>query len=108
VLSAVETVSSIPPEKVEREKRRFVEMRAALEKERNAQRSKTLDELAEKRPAFRRRIEFVERRTAEKLAMTAIERRLRCEEMFSSEHRHRPGCTMKRCAWPCADSSRSI
>lgn len=91
VLSAVETVSLIAPEKVERENQRFINTRAELEKDRKRSKVKTLAELGERRPALRRKIEFVERRAAEKLAMTAAEQRLRCEEMFSSEHRHKPG-----------------
>jgi hypothetical protein len=91
VISAVETVAAIAPENVERENRRFVTVRAALEEARKRAKVKTLAELAASRPALRGKVEFVERRAAEKLAMAAVERRLRCEKMFSSEFRHKPG-----------------
>jgi hypothetical protein len=91
VISAVETVSSIAPEDLGRENRRFAGAREAVEQARKRAKVKTLAELKKVRPDLARTIAFVEKRAAEKLAMTAVEERLRCEEMFHSELRHKPG-----------------
>ena len=51
----------------------------------------TLAELAAKDPKLEPKVKLVERRAAEKLAMTEVERRLACEGMFKHGGKHSAG-----------------
>ena len=86
---------------------KLARVRAELEDARRKRgRSQTLAELAEPQPALVPKVELVEKRAAEKLAMAAVERRLRCEGLLTaSSQAQGRACTTRRCASPCGSSS---
>lgn len=91
VLSAVETVSYVPPKKVAEDERKLSWTRTQLEAARKAAKLETLAELAQAQPQFQAKIAWVEKRAAEKLALSAVERRLTCEELLTGGKPHEPG-----------------
>jgi len=91
VLSAVETVSYVPPKKLAEDERRLAGARAQLEAARKAAKLETLAELGQAQPQFQAKIAWVEKRAAEKLAMAAVERRLACEELLTPGKAHKQG-----------------
>jgi len=91
VLSAVETVSYVPPKKLVEDARRLAGARAQLEAARKSAKLETLAELGQAQPQFQAKIAWVERRAAEKLAMAAVERRLVCEGLLTMDKTHKAG-----------------
>jgi hypothetical protein len=90
-MEAVETVSYVAPERVKQEEKRIARLRSDLEDARKRAHVQTLAELAARDPKLESKIKLVERRAAEKLAMTEVERRLACEGMFKLGQKHTPG-----------------
>jgi hypothetical protein len=90
-MEAVETVSYVAPERVKQEEKRIARLRSDLEDARRKAHVQTLAELATKDAKLEPKIKLVERRAAEKLAMTEVERRLACEGMFKRGLKHSPG-----------------
>jgi hypothetical protein len=90
-MEAVETVGYVAPEKVQQEQMRMARMRGDLESARKKANAQTLAELAAKDPKLEPKVKLVERRAAEKLAMTEVERRLACEGMFKHGGKHKAG-----------------
>ncbi len=91
VLSAVETVSYVPPKNLEKDERRLAFTRSMLEAARKRSKVATLAELGQLQPQLLSKIALVEKRAAEKLAMGAVERRLQCEELLPASSRHTTG-----------------
>ncbi len=91
VLSAVETVSYVPPNKIKADEQRLAWTRAQLETARKRAKLATLAELAQAQPQFLAKVAWVEKRAAEKLAMAAVERRLQCQELLPASSRHKAG-----------------
>ena len=89
-MEAVETVGYVAPDKVKQEEKRIARLRDELEDARRKAHVQTLAELA-KDPKLEPKVKLVERRAAEKLAMTEVERRLACEGMFKRGLKHSPG-----------------
>jgi hypothetical protein len=81
-LEAVETVTYVPPDKLKNDERKLKRVREDLEKARAKARAATLEELAEKQPAWAPKVKLLARRAAEKPAMAAVERRLECEGLL--------------------------
>ena len=90
-MEAVETVSYVAPERVKQEEKRIAHLRSDLEDARKRAHVQTMAELAARDPKLEPKIKLVERRGAEKLAMTEVERRLACEGMFKLGQKHTPG-----------------
>lgn len=90
-LEEVETVAYIPPNRVRAEARKLAKLRAELEKARRRAGVLTLAELAEKEPKQAPRIKTLEKRDAEKKAMTEVERRLTCEGLLTPASKHIAG-----------------
>ena len=90
-MEAVETVSYVAPERVKQEEKRIAHLRSDLEDARRKAHAQTLAELAARDPKLEPKVKLVERRAAEKLAMTEVERRLACEGMFKRGLKHSPG-----------------
>jgi hypothetical protein len=90
-MEAVETVGYVAPEKVKQEEQRIARLRSELEDARKKNHAQTLAELAAKDPKLEPKVKLVERRHAEKLAMTEVERRLACEGMFKRGVKHIAG-----------------
>ncbi len=91
VLAAVETVSYVPPTKIVAEERKLAWTRKQLESARKKAKLETLADLAREQPQFAERVALLEKRAAEKLAMTAVEERLTCEGLLSPKSRHKAG-----------------
>ena len=90
-MQAVETVGYVAPEKVKQEEQRIARLRSELEDARKKNHAQTLAELVAKDPKLEPKVKLVERRGAEKLAMTEVERRLACEGMFKHGVKHNAG-----------------
>jgi hypothetical protein len=90
-MQAVETVGYVAPEKVKQEEQRIARLRSELEDARRKAHAPTLAELAAQDPKLEPKVKLVERRAAEKLAMTEVERRLACEGMFKHGGKHSAG-----------------
>ena len=71
--------------------RRLAKIREEVEKARKKAHLATLDELAEKQPAFAPKVKMLARRAAEKPAMAAVERRLTCEGLLGGKRKHTEG-----------------
>jgi hypothetical protein len=91
-LDAVETVTYVAPSDVKKDERRLARIRAELEEARRKAHAKTLDELAQKQPAFAAKVKLLAKRAAEKPAMAAVEKRLTCEGLLGGgKIKHQPG-----------------
>jgi hypothetical protein len=91
VIAAVETVSYVPPTKLVAEERKLAWTRKQLETARKKAKLETLADLAREQPQFAERVALLEKRAAEKLAMTAVEARLTCEGLLTPKSRHKAG-----------------
>ena len=91
VISAVETVSYVPPQKLAQDERKLAWLRVQLEAARKRAKVETLRDLAAAQPQFVAKVDLLEKRAAEKLAMAAVERRLECEELLSATSKHKKG-----------------
>ncbi|HEX6240616.1 MAG TPA: hypothetical protein VFZ61_06980, partial [Polyangiales bacterium] len=91
VLSAVETVSYVPPQNLEKDQRKLAKLQFEVENARKRAKLATLAELAAAQPEFQPKVELVEKRAAEKLAMAAVERRLTCEQLLTPQMKHKTG-----------------
>lgn len=91
VLSAVETVSYVPPNKLVKEQRKLDRIRDEVEAARKKAKLATLAELAEAQPDMAPKVQLLEKRAAEALAMTAVEQRLSCEGLLKPDSGHKPG-----------------
>jgi hypothetical protein len=90
-LEGVEWVSYIAPAALRREELRVARLRRELEQARRQNRVRTLDALVEKVPSQAPKLKLVRKRAADKLAMTAVERRLACEGFLKPGSKHKPG-----------------
>jgi hypothetical protein len=81
-IEAVETVTYVAPADIKKDERRLAKVREELEKARKKAHLATVEDLAEKQPAFAPKVKMLERRAAEKPAMAAVERRLTCEGLL--------------------------
>jgi hypothetical protein len=92
-LAAVETVTYVAPADIPKEQRRIAKIQAELESAQRAAGAATLDELAERQPAYAPKVKLVQKRAAEKPAMAAVERRLACEGLLGPKEKthHAPG-----------------
>ena len=91
-LEAVETVSYVAPESIEKDEHRLARIRAELEIARRKAKVATLEELAEKQPQQAAQGQAARRkRAAEKPAMAAVERRLTCEGLLTPKSKHQRG-----------------
>jgi hypothetical protein len=90
-MEAVETVGYVAPDKVKQEEKRIARLNSELDVARRKAHVQTLVELGVKDPKLEPKIKLVERRGAEKLAMTEVERRLACEGMFKRGLKHNAG-----------------
>jgi hypothetical protein len=84
-IDAVETVTYVAPADIKKDERRLAKVREELEKARKKAHLATVEELAEKQPAFAPKVKMLERRAAEKPAMAAVERRLTCEGLLGAK-----------------------
>ena len=84
-IDAVETVTYVAPADIKKDERRLAKVREEVEKARKKAHLATLDELAEKQPAFAPKVKMLARRAAEKPAMAAVERRLTCEGLLGAK-----------------------
>jgi hypothetical protein len=91
VIAAVETVSYVPPQKLEKEERKLAWTRTLLEKARAKAGVATLQELGALQPQLMAKVEIVLKRDAEKAAMTAVEKRLECEGLLDAASKHKKG-----------------
>ena len=91
VLSAVETVSYVAPKNLEKDARKLARVQAELDTALAHEKLATLAELGQAQPTLLPKIELVEKRAAEKLAMAAVERRLTCEGLLSATSKHKAG-----------------
>jgi hypothetical protein len=91
VLEAVETVTYVPPQHLKRDEAKLARIKADLEAARRKAKLQTLAELAQARPEKADDVALVEKRAAEKLAMTAVEKRLTCEKLLTPQSHHQPG-----------------
>jgi hypothetical protein len=91
VISAVETVSYVPPKKLAADERKLAWLRVQLEAARKRAKVETLRELAEAQPQYVAKVDLLEKRAAEKLAMAAVEKRLECEQLLRAGSKHKTG-----------------
>lgn len=99
VLSAVETVSYVPPKDLEKDERRIARTRAEVAAAQKRGKFATPAELAAAQPEFAPKVELVEKRAAEKLAMAAVERRLTCEQLLDPKSKHKTGVYDEAMRW---------
>jgi hypothetical protein len=90
-LAAVETVTYVAPADIPKEQRRIAKLQVELETARRASGAATLDELAERQPAYAPKVHLIQKRAAEKPAMAAVERRLTCEGLLGPKSHHTTG-----------------
>ncbi len=91
VLAAVESVSYVAPQNLAKDKKRLAKIEAELEAARKKANVATFAELAQLDPQHLPKVQQLEKRAAEKLAMAAVERRLECEGILTPESRHERG-----------------
>ncbi len=91
VLAAVESVSYVAPQNLAKDARRLAKTEAELEVARKRAKVETFAELAQQDPQFLPKVQLLEKRAAEKLAMAAVERRLECEGILTPASRHKHG-----------------
>jgi hypothetical protein len=91
VLEAVETVSYVPPKSLQKDERKLARTRAEVETARKHGKFATWADLVAARPDFAPKVELLEKRAAEKLAMAAVERRLSCEGLLKPDKGHKTG-----------------
>jgi hypothetical protein len=90
-LEEVETITYIAPEKMHADEQKMARLGRDLEEARRKNKVATLAELAQKDPSFAAKVKIIERRAAEKAAMTEVEKRLACEGMFKRGTHHNLG-----------------
>ena len=90
-LEMVETVSYVAPKRMKAEARKMDRLRRELESARAKAKVATLADLAEKIPALAAKVKLYERRKAEKLALSEVEKRLTCEKMWPKRQKHAKG-----------------
>ncbi len=86
VIAAAETISYVSPAGMRADDARIARLRRELEDARHHAHAKTLAEFVERDPRWAPKLKLVEKRAAEKVAMTEVERRLGCEGFL-----HAPG-----------------
>jgi len=91
VISAVETVSYVAPKDLARDEKRLLRARLELEAARKRAKLATVEELAAAQPEQAAKLALIQKRAAEKLAMTAVEQRLTCEQLLPSASKHIAG-----------------
>lgn len=91
-LEGVETISYVSPEAMRKDELKLQRIRKDLEEAKRKARAKTYEELFAKQPELEAKAKILERRAAEKLAMTEAEKRLTCEGMLGRKgQHHKPG-----------------
>lgn len=91
VLGPIESIAYVAPKDVKRNEQRLRGQAAELEAARKKANVATLQELVTVKPQLAAKIALVQKRTAEKAALGAIERRLRCEKFLTADSKHRSG-----------------
>ncbi|HEY6881253.1 MAG TPA: L,D-transpeptidase [Polyangiales bacterium] len=91
VLSAVETVSYVAPTDLKKEAKRLARIEADLETARKKYKFENWDDLAANKTEFADEVALLKKRAAEKPAMAAVEKRLRCEKLLTDESKHVEG-----------------
>lgn len=91
VLAAVESVSYVAPQNLAKDQRKLAKVVAELEAAKKKAKVETYAELAALEPQHLPKVQLLEKRAAEKLAMAAVERRLECEGILTPKSRHTPG-----------------
>ncbi|HSY41894.1 MAG TPA: hypothetical protein VLA79_20295, partial [Polyangia bacterium] len=86
-LDAVETVTYVAPADVKKDEHHLARIRQELEEARRKAHAATLDDLATQQPAYAAKVKLLEKRAAEKPAMTAVEKRLTCEGLLGTSTR---------------------
>jgi hypothetical protein len=90
-LAAVETVSYVAPKDLEKDEKRILRTRNEVELARKRGNFATVADLVAARPEFAPKQELVDKRAREKLAMAAVERRLKCEGLLGADSKHKAG-----------------
>jgi hypothetical protein len=91
VLSAVETVSYVAPTELKREAKKLQRIEQDLETARKKYKYADWDELAANKDEFADQVALLKKRAAEKPAMAAVEKRLRCEKLLTDQSKHVDG-----------------
>jgi hypothetical protein len=95
-LVAAETVSYVSPGGVQADEARIRRIRRDLEQARQRAKVSTLAELAALDPKLAPQVKLLEKRAAEKIAMTEVERQLTCEGFLDPPGRHPKGARRER------------
>jgi hypothetical protein len=90
-LEAVETVTYIAPADLKKHERKLAKIRKDLETARRKAKVATLQELAAKQPSAAADLALLDKRAAEALALTAVEKRLSCEGLLNPKSKHQIG-----------------
>jgi hypothetical protein len=90
-LEEVETITYVAPEKMKADEQRTSRLRHELEEARQKIKATSLADLAKKDPSLAAKVKAFERRAAEKMAMSEVEKRLACEGMLKRGGHHSPG-----------------
>jgi len=90
-LEEVETIAYVAPEKLRADDQKTARLRRELELARQRAKAGSLAELAAKDPTQAAKVKLHERKLAEKAAMSEVEKRLQCENMFPKNARHTKG-----------------
>jgi hypothetical protein len=91
VLSAVETVAYVAPNDLKKEAKKLARIADDLEKARKKYKFADWDELAASKSEFADEVALLKKREAEKPAMSAVEKRLRCEKLLTDKSKHVDG-----------------
>ncbi|HEX5655565.1 MAG TPA: hypothetical protein VFX59_00150, partial [Polyangiales bacterium] len=90
-LSAIETVSYVPPDGLKKEAKRLKKIQDELEKARKKGNFASWDELAASKSEYADEVALLKKRELEKPAMAAVEKRLRCEKLLTEKSKHVEG-----------------
>jgi hypothetical protein len=90
-LSAIETVSYVPPEGLKKEAKKLQKIKDELEKARKKYNYADWDQLAANKAEFAEGVNLLKKRELEKPAMAAVEKRLRCEKLLTDKSKHTEG-----------------
>jgi hypothetical protein len=90
-LEAVETVTYIPPTDLKKNELKLARIRKEVEAERQKANLETLQQLAETQPTLAPKVQLLDKRAAEAVALTAVEKRLACEGLLAAKSQHKVG-----------------
>jgi hypothetical protein len=95
-LEAVETVSYTSPAQMKQDAARVARTLKELEAARKKAKVATLEELVQQQPKLAPKLELVQKRAAEQVAMAEVEKRLVCEGLLKVAEPAAPGARAKR------------